>query len=156
MSIFSAAEQQLLHKLFSITSNFKIYARKPEKCKTLYADDYLQAFSNYGIDLKLYDNNAICYKPIRNGMIFMIDSQDLYKRLLNIGVIRVKNIIVELLEEKKFYSCCKVLFKGINPLWTDENIKDFLSIFKTPYSSYINISSNSIKSKSDKLLVGFN
>jgi len=154
MSIFSAAEQQLLHKLFSITSNFKIYARKPEKSKTLYADDYLQAFSNYGIDLKLYD--TICYKPIRNGMIFMIDSQDLYKRLLSIGVIRVKNIIVELLEEKKFYSCCKVLFKGINPLWTDENIKDFLSIFKTPYSSYRNISSNSIKSKSDKLLVGFN
>jgi len=89
-------------------------------------------------------------------MIFLFDSEDLYKRLLNIGVIRVKNIIVELLKEEKFFSCCKVLFKGINPLWTDANIIDFISIFKTPYSSYRKISSNVIKSPSDKLLVGFN
>jgi len=33
---------------------------------------------------------------------------------------------------------------------------DFISIFKTPYSSYRKISSNIIKSPSDKLLVGFN
>jgi len=154
MGIFSATEQQLLHKLFSITSKFKIYARKPEKSKSLFADDYLQALINYGIDLKGYD--SICYKPIRNGMIFMFDSEDLYKRLLSIGVIRVKNIIVELLVEEKFFSCCKVLFKGVNPLWTDDNIKEFISIFKTPYSNYRIISSNVIKSSSDKLLVGFN
>jgi len=154
MTIFSPTDQQLLHRLFSITSKFKIYARKPEKSKPLFADDYLQALSYYGIDLKKYD--SVCHKPIRNGMIFMFDSEDLYKRLLSIGVIRVKNIIVELLKEEKFFSCCKVLFKGINPLWTDANIIDFISIFKTPYSSYKKISSNIIKSPSDKLLVGFN
>jgi len=154
MSIFSPTDLQLLNKLFSITSKFKIYARKPEKSKYLYADDYLQALSNYGIDFKKYDK--ICHKPVRNGMVFMFNHEDLYNRLLTIGVIRVKNIIVELIEEEKFFSCCKVLFKGVNPLWTDENIKDFICIFKTPYSNYRKISSDTIKSPSDKLLVGFN
>src|SRR6185437_8602472 len=132
MSIFSPKDLQILNKLFSITYKFKIYARKPEKSKSLKADDYLRALSNYGIDLKKY--GTICHKPVHNGMVLMFDHEDLFKKLINIGVIRVKNILVELLVEEKFYSCCKVLFKGINPLWTDENIKDFISIFHTPYS----------------------
>jgi len=154
MSVFSPDDQQLLNKLFSIKSEFKIYARKPEKSPFLNADDYLHALCNYGIDLTKYDN--ICHKPVRNGMVFMFNSEDLHKKLLNIGVFRVKNNIVELLSEEKFFSCCKVLFIGVNPLWTDNNVKEFISIFKTPFSNYRKIYSNDIKSSSDKLLVGFN